>query len=182
MAKFSLLFGAVGHGYGLMEKNSDGLWTFTTPVLPSEMYTYRVIIDGVIGLDPLNPFTCRDVGTVFSIFYVNGGCADYYQVHDVPHGSLTQEWYHSETLGDVDRRLRFSLRSGSRGGGHSSAVNRRHFGINLQEFHLEHKHRIRRNHRRHARFAIGKMIKLAQLLGERIDSVDITEDKSDCIK
>lgn len=96
---------AVGHGYGLMEKNSDGLWTFTTTVLPSEMYTYRVIIDGVIGLDPLNPFTCRDVGTVFSIFYVNGGCADYYQVHDVPHGSLTQEWYHSETLGDVDRRL-----------------------------------------------------------------------------
>ena len=55
-------------------------------------------------LDPTNPFTRRDVGTVFSIFYVGGGCADYYQVHNVAHGSVAQVWYHSDAL-HADRRL-----------------------------------------------------------------------------
>lgn len=46
----------------------QGIWKYTTPPLPSEMYTYRLTVDGVDGLDPTNPFTRRDVGTVFSIF------------------------------------------------------------------------------------------------------------------
>lgn len=96
---------AADKGYGLMQKNAEGYWEFTTKELPSEMYTYRIMIDGVIGLDPTNPFTCRDVGSTFSLFYINGGCADYYQVHDVPHGSLTQEWYYSDALGERERRL-----------------------------------------------------------------------------
>ena len=87
-----------------MTKDADGVWTYTTPVLPSEMYTYRFLIDGVAGLDPSNPFTRRDVGNVFSIFYVGGGCADYYQVRDVPHGTVSAVWYPSEQLG-ATRRL-----------------------------------------------------------------------------
>lgn len=91
-------------GYGLLQKNADGIWEYTTPVLPSEMYTYRIIIDGIPGLDPSNPFTRRDVGNVFSIFYVPDGPADYYLVRDVPHGNVTQTWYHSEGH-QADRRL-----------------------------------------------------------------------------
>ena len=53
-----------------LEKNSKGIWENTTTVLPSEMYTYRVIIDGIAGIDPSNPFTRRDVGNIFSIFYI----------------------------------------------------------------------------------------------------------------
>ena len=87
-----------------MKKGKDGIWQCTTPVLPSEMYTYRFIVDGVPGLDPLNPFTRRDVGNVFSIFFIDGGVADYYQVHDVPHGSMTSVWYHSNVM-QADRRL-----------------------------------------------------------------------------
>ena len=82
----------------------QGIWKYTTPPLPSEMYTYRLTVDGVDGLDPTNPFTRRDVGTVFSILYVGGGCADYYQVRDVAHGSVAQVWYHSDAL-HADRRL-----------------------------------------------------------------------------
>ncbi len=87
-----------------LEKNSEGIWEKTTATLPSEMYTYRVIIDGIAGLDPSNPFTRRDVGNVFSIFYVPDGPADYYLVQDVPHGNVTLTWYSSKGLGS-DRRL-----------------------------------------------------------------------------
>lgn len=65
-------------GKGNMQKGKDGVWTYTTPALPSEMYTYRFNIDGVTSIDPLNSFTRRDVGNVFSIFFVSGGNADYY--------------------------------------------------------------------------------------------------------
>ena len=95
---------AADKGVGTMTKDADGVWTYTTPVLPSEMYTYRFLIDGVAGLDPSNPFTRRDVGNVFSIFYVGEGCADYYQVRDVPHGTVSAVWYPSEQLG-ATRRL-----------------------------------------------------------------------------
>lgn len=105
-AKQVAVFGdwAEEKGYGLLQKNADGIWEYTTPVLPSEMYTYRIIIDGIPGLDPSNPFTRRDVGNVFSIFYVPDGPADYYLVRDVPHGNVTQTWYHSEGH-QADRRL-----------------------------------------------------------------------------
>ena len=91
-------------GKGDMKKSKSGIWEYTTTVLPSEMYTYRFDIDGVVSLDPVNPFTKRDVGNVFSIFYIGGGCADYYQVHDVPHGNVVTTWYHSNALG-ADRRV-----------------------------------------------------------------------------
>lgn len=90
-------------GRGEMQRDADSVWTYTTPVLPSEMYTYRIVIDGVYGLDPTNPFVRRDVGSQFSVFFINGGVADYYQVHDVPHGTLAAVWYPSEILGTPRR-------------------------------------------------------------------------------
>ncbi len=88
----------------LMNKSADGIWEYTTSPLPSEMYTYRFDIDGIITVDPANPFVRRDVGNIFSIFYVGNGPADYYQVRDIPHGNVSQTWYESETLG-ATRRL-----------------------------------------------------------------------------
>lgn len=90
-------------GRGEMKQDADSVWTYTTPALTSEMYTYRIVIDGVAGLDPTNPFVRRDVGSQFSIFFINGGAADYYQVHDVPHGTLSAVWYPSETMGTPRR-------------------------------------------------------------------------------
>lgn len=87
-----------------MKQGANGLWEVTTKPLPSEMYTYRFIVDGLMMLDPVNPFTRRDVGNVFSIFYVGDGVADYYQVKDVPHGNVTTTWYHSDAM-QMDRRL-----------------------------------------------------------------------------
>ena len=95
---------AADKGIIRLEKNSKGIWENTTTALPSEMYTYRVIIDGIAGIDPSNPFTRRDVGNIFSIFYVPDGPADYYLVQDVPHGNVTQTWYESKGL-ETERRL-----------------------------------------------------------------------------
>lgn len=87
-----------------MKKGEKGIWTFTTDILSSEMYTYRYVMDDVTIIDPTNPFTRRDVGNIFSIFYINNGPADYYQVHDVPHGKVSEVWYHSKAL-NMNRRL-----------------------------------------------------------------------------
>lgn len=92
------------NGVGKMKKDKKGIWTYTTPALPSEMYTYRICIDGVYGLDPTNPFVRRDVGTQFSVFFIGGGAGDFYQVQDVPHGSMSQVWYKSKAAG-TQRRL-----------------------------------------------------------------------------
>lgn len=92
------------NGVAPLTEGEGGVWEYTTAPLPSELYTYRFYVDGLIGLDPGNPFTLRDVGTTFSYFYVGGDKASYYQVQDVPHGSVEQLWYHSGATGK-DRRL-----------------------------------------------------------------------------
>ena len=96
-------------GVGIMKKDKKGLWTYTTPVLPSEMFTYRFNMDGVVITDPADPFTRRDVGNVFSIFFVNGGAADYYQVRNVAHGTVETVWYPSVNMPKKSRRLNLYL-------------------------------------------------------------------------
>ena len=92
------------NGIAPLTEGEGGVWEYTTAPLPSELYTYRFYVDGLIGLDPGNPFTLRDVGTTFSYFYVDGDKASYYQVQDVPHGNVEQIWYRSGATGK-DRRL-----------------------------------------------------------------------------
>jgi 1,4-alpha-glucan branching enzyme len=99
------------NGQGTLKKGKDGVWEYTTPQLASEMFTYRFDVDGVVGIDPVNPFTRRDVGDVFSIFYVGGGVADEYQVKDVAHGQVRTVWYHSNTI-NADRRMNVYLPAG----------------------------------------------------------------------
>lgn len=78
-----------------MEKGDKGLWSFTTPVLPSELYRYNFTIDSVRTIDPANPYAIRDVGNLSNIFLIDGGKADLYKVQDVPHGTVTYRWYDS---------------------------------------------------------------------------------------
>ena len=91
-----------------MEEGSGGVWEVTTVPLASDLYTYRYQVDGQTGLDPLNAFTRRDVGTVCSLVYVDGGAGDLYQVQDVPHGAIVTTWYHSRSTGS-DRRMNIYL-------------------------------------------------------------------------
>lgn len=88
----------------LMNKNEKGVWTYTTAVLSSELYTYNFVIDGVKVTDPSNVYTVRDISSMMSLFLIDGGIGDLYKVNDVPHGAITKEWYNSPTL-QMNRRI-----------------------------------------------------------------------------
>lgn len=87
------------HGNQDMIRNKDGIWTYTTPPLPSELYTYSFIVDGLQVNDPNNVYSIRDIASVVNLFLIEGGQGDLYKVSDVEHGTIARRWYESPTLG-----------------------------------------------------------------------------------
>ena len=87
-----------------LTKDENGIWSYTTEPLASELYSYSFNVDGLKVLDPNNVYANRDIANIMNIFIIGGGQADLYKVSNVPHGSVTRAWYNSETLG-VSRRL-----------------------------------------------------------------------------
>lgn len=91
-----------------MTKGTDGVWTYTTQIpLASDYYMYTFIVDGV-NLQPSlekNKDAVRDVSDVYFWFIVPNGNGDYYQTHDVPHGTLNAVWYPSSMNGMEQRRM-----------------------------------------------------------------------------
>lgn len=88
-----------------LQKNKDNIWEYTTPnPLPSELYSYSFIVDGLKVTDPNNVYLSRDVASVTNIFIVKGGAGDLYSVNNVPHGTVARYWYDSPTL-KMTRRL-----------------------------------------------------------------------------
>lgn len=62
-----------------MQKGNDGMWIFTTPVLPSEFYSYHFIVDSVRTVDPANVHAIGDVGNLSNVFVIGGGQAHGYR-------------------------------------------------------------------------------------------------------
>ena len=87
-----------GQRFAPMQRGADGVWTYTTEVLPSDVYIYSYLVDGTRIIDPSTVFQCRDVNSLFSMFYIDGEYGDYYQVQNVPHGNVSRVWYHSNRL------------------------------------------------------------------------------------
>lgn len=85
------------------EKEGEN-WVYTTPVLKPEMYIYYLMMDGVRIPDPSNAFVIRDVATLFNYFIVPGEGSRYYQVADVPHGTVSKIWHEMPGLG-MKRRM-----------------------------------------------------------------------------
>ena len=78
-----------------MTKDADGIWSFTTQPLPSELYTYAFTVNGLQMNDPNNVYYRRDVASTLNVLLVGGGQADVYKVNDVPHGTVAKRWYES---------------------------------------------------------------------------------------
>ena len=91
-----------------MKEGKNGVWEYTTPEpVPAEYYTYTIVEDGIKTVDPANVYINRDVATVTNQLIVSHQKDDegyYYNVNDVPHGTVRKMWYHSNSLG-TDRRL-----------------------------------------------------------------------------
>jgi enterochelin esterase family protein len=87
-----------------MQKDANGVWSYSTNALKSDLYGYSFIMDGVRINDPNNVFQIRDVATVFNIFIIKNGKGDYYSVNSVPHGTVSKRWYNSPTL-KMTRRI-----------------------------------------------------------------------------
>lgn len=93
-----------GPGTVHLVKGNNGLWTYTSKALESELYSYSFIVDGIKTNDPNNAYALRNSSSLTNIFIVGGGRADLYKTNDVPHGSVTHVWYPSSGL-KMNRRL-----------------------------------------------------------------------------
>ncbi|MBQ0124335.1 MAG: esterase [Bacteroidales bacterium] len=87
-----------------MVRDTNGIWSYTTAPLESEMYYYLLKIDGVSVTDPINSACIIDGGSHYSYVIVPGGVGDLYIPQQVPHGSVHKVWYTSKGLG-YDRRM-----------------------------------------------------------------------------
>ena len=87
-----------------MIKGEDGIWSYTSNALPSDLYSYSFLVDGLKMTDLNNVYFSRDVATVVNIFLIGGGQADVYKVNDVSHGTVARRWYSSPSL-DATRRI-----------------------------------------------------------------------------
>ena len=82
-----------------MVKGEDGAWTVTTTPLVEGFHYYSLVVDGVTMADPAT-------GTFFGSGWENSAIevpeaadVDYYLPKDVPHGQVSQRWYHSTVTG-----------------------------------------------------------------------------------
>lgn len=87
-----------------MERHGD-VFTYTTPPLPSEMYTYYYKWSGKEELDPENSRVTRDIALKMNFFFIEGDVADYYLDKDIPHGHIDKVWYPSTLNGMSQRRM-----------------------------------------------------------------------------
>lgn len=87
-----------------MAKNDTGLFEARSSPLPSDMYVYTYVADGITMLDPGNKIVVRDGSYIENRLVVPGETFDLYDVKDVPHGRLNTLWYPSHTIG-MDRRM-----------------------------------------------------------------------------
>jgi len=85
-------------------RNDTGLYELTIDPLPSEMYTYSFIVDGVKTVDPGNALVVRDGTRNESMIMIPGEKNDLYGVQNVHHGTLEKVWYNSPSLG-MDRLM-----------------------------------------------------------------------------
>ncbi len=86
-----------------MKRDDNGVWTYTTESLPSELYLYNFLVDGVRITDPASVYVIRDTNSMFSYFIISGGKGSDYMNRKVDHGTVSQAWYESKTIGKKRR-------------------------------------------------------------------------------
>ncbi|MGH1433281.1 MAG: esterase [Lewinella sp.] len=93
-----------GPGKVPLQQDEYGRWSYRTDPLSAELYSYAFVVNGLTIIDPANSFVNRDIATLSSIFVISEGEADLYTINDVPHGTVSRQWYESPGL-NIDRRM-----------------------------------------------------------------------------
>lgn len=84
----------------LLQKDAQGVWTFTTQPLEPDIYTYTFEVDGLRTLDPNNPFQKYNLLGYSSQVHVPGSSNLTWELNDVPRGQVHRHFYKSQVGGD----------------------------------------------------------------------------------
>lgn len=82
-----------------MIKDTSGVWSITLGPVNPDIYPYNFIVDGVRVMDPNNPDYFPNERFKGSLLDVAGETPLVHSIQDVPHGTVTYEYYDSKTLG-----------------------------------------------------------------------------------
>jgi len=81
-----------------MQKDADGLWTATTPVLAPEIYNYRFVVDGVGTLDPRNTDVTNNLLGLTNNFTIPGNPPEPWELQSIAHGVVEHHFYTSQVV------------------------------------------------------------------------------------
>jgi enterochelin esterase-like enzyme len=81
-----------------MTKDTDGLWTVTTPSAVPGFHSYWLVVDGVrVNDTPTRTYGSSKMQTC--AVEVEEPGIDFYDIKDVPHGEVRMRWYYSKVTG-----------------------------------------------------------------------------------
>lgn len=86
-----------------MVKDDQGVWSITVGPIKPDLWYYTFNVDGVKVPDDASVHFAYDEGYESPLF-IPGPESYNYEVHDVPHGTVSQIWYPSPTLSQPRRR------------------------------------------------------------------------------
>jgi enterochelin esterase-like enzyme len=89
----------------MMKKDDKGVWSVTVGPVDADIYEYEFTVDGVTMNDPRNivvKYNSRP-GPISSLLEVPGSAPMFYDVRDVPHGSVNVRWYQSKATNSTRR-------------------------------------------------------------------------------
>ena len=83
-----------------MQKDDQGVWSFTTSRLEPDYYGYSFMVDGLRTIDLNNPLMKYNLLNTESQVHVPGPASLPWEVNDVPHGVLHRHFYKSAAADD----------------------------------------------------------------------------------
>ena len=87
---------------GDLKKGKNGVWSITVGPLRANTYPYKFIVDGAVVMDPVNRKTkawmWMDNLVDVPANIESGDSNPLHFVQDVPHGSITMNWYRSPRM------------------------------------------------------------------------------------
>lgn len=98
----------LGGPAAVLTKSENGVWSYTTPPIPPDSYTYNFSVDGVNTLDTKSSLFKENPNALFNFFDMPSPETDFMALKNVPHGRVERALYHSNSL-NAERRMHVYL-------------------------------------------------------------------------